>query len=455
VSEEFLAIIPKEDLMDIIHRCGSFMGEPLSFISLTDTNLLIEDLSSYFYYCNNRTIDWNIPIDHRCVVISNPCAITGDDVAALRFDLKRSVLHRGVARDIGMVFSIGKDGDSVRVMIFCEDHILLNLKEKTPRVFRLQYVDVIKSRLLTTMSRDHADGRAAIFGKGRMLGQQLAWYPNPLVREIVLSIFHFIFEKKYTNVFKAWALPYFLPPVLGGLGIPVQEIPPWGFRYINYIVDQLKDWKKAIAFVWQCRHLTGRNRWGWDDHPKAVKLALSDLKDLKRLDNIDDVENHRQIYSLDQVFTILKNKGCIIPKDPYTGDIDFEQVKVFAHNNGYIELDGLVDQYERVLTFQDALDGKSVVCDKTLVLWSRRSSRMWSKIRPKNNSNPHIEVGKLEKQAFEALNGFIFREFSTPVLKYGPSLNLRIEELSGLHTPLQVRRNIRRSSIDEESDVSD
>jgi len=441
VSGEFRKKISPD--LDLTHRCGSFMGEPLSFISLTDINLFIEDMSGFFYYYNHSILDWGIPIDNRCVIISNPCAITGDDVAAIRFHLERSRLHRQVARDSGMILSSGKDGDSTRVLIFCEDHILINCKDsQNGERKRLQFVDVIKSRLLTTMSRNHADGRAAIFGKGRMLGQQLAWYSNPMIRLISLEIFFEIFEKKYLNVFRAWMLPYFLPPNCGGLGIPISKIPSWGYKYINYIMSIQSDWKEFVSFIWRCRHLTSRNSWGWDDHPRAINLAITELAGLKRSLEPIEPKNTTRIYSLDQVASILREDGFVIPLDPYTQGPDFEQVKVFAVSHGYIELDQLVDQYERVLAFQEALSNKITRCDKTLVLWSRRSARFWGKIRPKDSNERPVDMGKLEKQATEALSGFIYRERMAEVIKYGPTLNLRIEQRSLLHSPMGTKRTI-------------
>jgi len=160
-------------LGDKTHKRGSFMGEPLSFMTLTLINLIINEISE-FYFRVGRPL-WS-GIDHY-IECRDPIGICGDDFVSVRHDAGRIRIFNTVALEVGMKLSRGKDFQSGRVLIFCEDHIIV-IFDPAANTIRFEYVDVVKSRLFTTMCRQHSDNRSSVLGKGRMLGNQLDYFPS-------------------------------------------------------------------------------------------------------------------------------------------------------------------------------------------------------------------------------------------------------------------------------------
>jgi hypothetical protein len=106
----------------VIQTCGSLMGEAFSFASLTLLNLCVEELTHSFF-CRNLTVEQGFAHSYQPVSLrKDPCAITGDDVVAIRQDYQKCVVFRQIAEKCSFVISRGKDGDSSSAGIFCEDH---------------------------------------------------------------------------------------------------------------------------------------------------------------------------------------------------------------------------------------------------------------------------------------------------------------------------------------------
>lgn len=169
------------------HQCGSFMGEPMSFMSLTLINLIIEEMSSVW---TNTGQCFSTPIVS--LGSYDPVAICGDDVAAVRRSRNRITVFKHIVKCVGMKLS-WKDGISRRLLIFCEEHVTVFNKQFT-------YIDVVKSRLLTTMARQHSDNRSSILGKGRMLNTQLAYHDNRMVKIFIMQIYDQVFDRSHRYI---------------------------------------------------------------------------------------------------------------------------------------------------------------------------------------------------------------------------------------------------------------
>jgi hypothetical protein len=203
VSNRTLALLDFKDLNQVLsdmsekdenfsftHKCGSFMGEPMSFMTLNGVNVVIDDICEFmFTHSPSDYIPLTVGKSQENILVGKvppvddfsradigppePACGCGDDWAAIRRYYGQIILWKSIAIQLGMVFS-WKDAVSQRILIFCEDHALIR-KDNT-----VAYVDVIKSRLLTTMTRQHSDNRSSILGKGRMLRNQLDYFENKL-----------------------------------------------------------------------------------------------------------------------------------------------------------------------------------------------------------------------------------------------------------------------------------
>jgi len=157
---------------------GSFQGEPISFLTLTLYNLVI--LNMTIHYSTSELKLWSYPkFFHDYGII--PRAVCGDDVAAFFPHARFASNFRSLVVGSGMHLSKGKDGDSKRVLIFCEDHVIAKFDNET-NIWSFFFSDTIKCRLLTNMSRQGTSRVASILGKGRMISSQLDWFPNETVK---------------------------------------------------------------------------------------------------------------------------------------------------------------------------------------------------------------------------------------------------------------------------------
>jgi hypothetical protein len=420
------------------------MGEPLSFMSLDMINLIAEELSELEYLSSQGLDVWSSPQ----LLSRDPVSICGDDLAAIRNALRRILQFKQTVKDLGMVLS-WKDGISYRIMIFCEDHVLVTRDNTGKIVYR--YIDVIKSRLLTTTCEQHGSNRAAILGKGRMLRNQVDYVEDlgPKVR--ILTLYRMIFDRAYNYALGRSRLPYFLPPAVGGAGFPVPEdknplrslIPTWGWKYITYVLNVLenKDPIKRYLDLLHLRALNPRFNHGIDSGMNAI---ISLTKELHSYHYVDDQEwssvpdlgdfilTEKSIYSDKFVVAVAKLLGRVVYPDPYDpAKFDWDSLKNEAHLLGFSKFEDSLTEYTRVWNFQTALTRESEKTQSSYNDWERRSTKFWRRKFAGASLNSHSERDErfksfvqLEKAAnygtpgwvHESLTGFTIRN-SGPTLK--------------------------------------
>jgi len=425
------------------NRRGSFMGEPISFLTLTLENLLVEEISEY-YFRNPLEPVWSFP-KYFGTYGQDPCCICGDDVAGIRTQLRRVKLFKRVATDMGWQFS-SKDGMSRRIMIFCEDHAII----KTDNGKRtIEYVDVIKSRLLTTMSREHSENRSSILGKGRMLSNQLDYFENKFLKIAILSYFRNIFDRCYNYGIirnEACKLPIYLPPCCGGMGLPIVDsiMPSFMWPYIGYIFKVLELPSESDRFVTLngLSSLNARVKHGISSDVSPVLKEIFESYS-RALPGESRVKGN-SIYNDDFIVTLLREVYSVeVPPDPYTKKYDFSSLENEASRVGFVTLQSLPTEIERVLNFQKFLKGDYKKESRTFNVWLKQSSRFWKKVFREEDIQALSALGRQRFKSVALLERAVTRGFSgwiyvgddisnMNLINSGPSMKVAFSEGSRL-----------------------
>jgi len=398
-------------------------------VTLSLMNLTVEVITEKYFSANLKVFQimpkawWLEP----CKL--DPFVITGDDKLAIRTSKVKASLNTYVCTQIGFVIST-KDGCSNRVGVFTEDHIRI---DRSGNKTKLVFIDVIKCRLLTTASRLHADNRASIFGKGRMLTKVIAWI-NPEIRCYVLKLHMNLFLRTYRGNFSSLRIPWFLPPICGGLGLEPVSIPEWGYKYINAIFEilEIKDFRERASLLWEFRHLSGSARHGVEPTKKAWYTAITALNMLEYspAESEFNPEERNLVYTQDQIIRHMVSKG--VKFSEYTDEYDFDSICNYAWENNFCQVNRLIEEFERVDTFQQMLEKPVKIQVKTIKQWIRRSSRFWRKwnldsTRPLDGR--FTDLDKLNGLVTFSVAGFCNRNISDDVLAHGPSLRIDVRRI--------------------------
>jgi hypothetical protein len=405
------------------HKCGSFMGEPMSYMTLTVMNLLVEYIS-HTYWKVGRPLWSGLPdsanfsdMDHFVVV--------GDDKIALRQSRERASLSRQASIGLGFVMS-QKDGDSSRLILLCEDHILIG-KDRDKKV--LIYIDTIKGRLLTNVNRGHADNRASIFGKGRMLTNQLDYLEGSF-RQHVMTCYMDLFVRSYGRNFLQIQVPWFLPPNCGGIGLEPVRIPEWGYKYINYIMSilDIEDRSARFAIIWRLRRISQRLQHGAEPTHIAAEKAAESLRGLRMATNETPFDSKGFIFTTKMIFSKMEEDGVI--KAPWESFYSFDSITSYAHSKGLCQITKVIEQFERIDTFQQMLEKPVKINRKTLFKWVRRAGRFFDKLRLVDEPlRPDFKsIKDLETRIDRAEDGFVSSETISDILEFGPSLRVHLGE---------------------------
>jgi hypothetical protein len=420
-----LDVYPELGFPSFNHECGSFQGDPMSYITLTFMNLLSEVISQKYFDYGKPLFTGLSRAEWESHFVMDPFVIVGDDKLALRQSELRAKYSRDASTGIGFVLS-PKDGDSPSVLIFCEDHILLIREDKGKRIV---YIDVIKGRLLTNSNRSHSDNRASIFGKGRMLSNQLAYLDEGL-RLYILTIHLKIFLRAWGPTFLNQQIPWFLPPNCGGLGLEVVHIPRWGYRYINYIMSVLDipDWRIRFSILWDLRQLSSRPKHGVVPTHLPLVKAVQALDQIKLSDIPFDSNRVDLAYTQEQIVADMTAKGhpfSNLSPSAYTQD----DIINYAWNLGFIPINELIDQFDRIDTFQQMLENPKKTDYRTVTRWVRQSSKFWKKkglvIGLDEELDPRFPgVNTLEKWVNHHFDAYCSISLSNDIVEFGPHLKI-------------------------------
>jgi hypothetical protein len=443
--------------IELLNNCGSFMGEPMSFMTLNLGNIVTEELTMYCEATSDPTFE-RVPDTFPVILGRDPTCVCGDDFTALRAILARILLFKKVAEKVGWVLS-WKDQLSKRVMIFCEDHALVTQDQK------LVYIDVIKSRLLTTMTRQHSDNRSSILGKGRMLRNQLDYFENKALKSSIMTVYREIFTKVYKDTLDI-SLPFWLPPNCGGIGFPCleTEIPKWGWKFIKYILDvvAMPRSPEKLVKLSQLRTLNSPSKKGiatWADSLRIYSEILDgysifEYKGQESLkeDNILPGTIYPDQFVTDLCFLAY---GREVPKDPYDpSKFDFDSLNNEASLLGFIRFDELLNEIERAVNFHTFLTSDEERTQRTLSDYIRKARKFWLRIGvfPNEDSLGVTKtdcVGftswvKMEKSIYSSFSGWIpIFDGKVGIFSSSPSLKVDLSRAKGMRQRTVPKRSYR------------
>jgi hypothetical protein len=380
-----------------IQMCGSNMGEPLSFLTLSLYNICVVELASA-HYVLSKTI-WDLPI----IFISKKATdITGMVSSIVGDDLYMGApygvrdIQQLIVADSGMISSKGKDFSSKNMMVLCEDHsyyckadtfvsknrdgsLLFSNLDKD----KIIYLDVVKIRLLTRMNRIHSDNRASILGKGAMLSVQLDWNPNPLVRDISRSIYMTNFDRTINASLWAYKYPIELPPVAGGMSLPIRDwettkrmFDPY-LRYLSMIIS----WE-TTGFISEFVEIVNINR----RLERGVYIPVHRENYLDLLKGLKGPMSYNGdpegIFTRDSIIKFLMKKSEI-PKSPYSGQYIDSVVRDRALAElRLVPLRRLLRNVDRILAFNELLSNPTREPAKySIFKYQKNLVKFWRRVK--------------------------------------------------------------------------
>jgi hypothetical protein len=371
--------------------CGSFMGEPMSFMTLSLYNICCQEVASLARY-QGLMVGEILQVDQtdqdpRAFETSKD-AIVGDDGLRLTNDTQLGLYTRNVYILTNGSLSLGKDTESEHHAILAENHVFIDSNGK------LAYLDIIKARLLSWVNREHSDHRDSLIGKGTALFQQLEWYEDTnggQSAEIARSIYASSISRRITAPWVARRLldlPTWLPPQLGGLALPIpatdEDLVNWFYGVAT--VAPFTDYLKCAMRI---QNLNARRKRGFelpDLTPVISHLKLDDLHYLSGpLVSFD--QSRKQLVPLDSVVTAFMATGPLgyfnievspITQRPRVRDC----LRICADTFGFIPLDVVLDQVERFQMFRDIFTNRAKPARLTIsgYLSNLKEFTDWAKI---------------------------------------------------------------------------
>jgi hypothetical protein len=423
---------------------GSLMGEPVSFLTLTLASLNVDDMTVYYTALRDNVRLYELPL--KPLIGGDPSAVAGDDLTSIRLDARAASLSRKISTDLGEVLSPDKDHDSRIMMIFCEDRAFVELDEKGQLV--PTFIDTIKCRLFTKMTRMHSDHRVALLGKGQAISKTLEFWPTGPIKASAVRIFTDLFRREYPGVDENRFYPVHLPPMAGGLGLPRDYggFPKWETLYVKYVVwltNQPRS-RETIREVLHLADLNTRVKYGLDV-PRTPSEVLDELASFttEEFSVSTFILKPKMIYSLDQTKTILEAiLGRTVPLTAY-GRFSYEVLVREARMLGLIPMWDAFDLIERSLVFNELLrrEGEPPTL-RTLSKWQRAAKKFWlprlARVQPETVDISSIKSAKdLVWRLNNYWGGFVLTETINGILsRYGPTLQVNLRPSHGPVSPM-------------------
>jgi hypothetical protein len=449
---------------DYIHRCGSFMGEGISFFTLSMYNALIEEFISFEAMYN---ISW-LHYPDRIIDLTGylyPTAICGDDRISIRYFIEETEIVGDIISSSGSLESGGKSlrsfatPENPGIITFCEESgTYINRK--------FFYFDSVKIRLLTTMCRGGMDRKISLLGKVRSVHVATRWLTNTEFKTHVLTGYRLTLDRTYEYCLfrdEVMKLPVHLPHYAGGLSIPFDwnsELSTYRIKCTNFVYSKLHQPDMVERFIWMLKfqrlNNTVEHGIEMSDTPKEL---ISDISVLTRHEGelLDIIPSH--YYTRHQVVSFLKLQGeDKVYINPYTGKVDFAVLKQVAEGYGLIPIKTIFSQYSRIMAFNSMLTSEpSDVPSFSFNNWLKRAGKFWRSFRKEILSQPsELNRGLLNRNGEFDIDSFNYRcnvdynawipitRVGGPILKYGPSLkiDLRRNARHRAHTPPKISRGL-------------
>jgi hypothetical protein len=322
-----------------------------------------------------------------------------------------------VAAGCGFVLSIGKDGVSRQIAIFCEDHMVLDTTKG-----KVSYLDTIKYRLYTETASSAHKGLIPVVGRGKAVGIQLSYINQHWLKMRWYHAFLRI-NSGILNPIRKTKIPWFLPESLGGLSIPCmkEDIPEWGIKYINYIFRVLDlGFKERIIVLCSLQNIIGDLSHGLVQDAGGID-RLSKLMDNVSLASPEEVLSMRtdKIWPEQAIRQFLSGEGY--------PSLEWDSLIRISREYGFVPVKEALDLFNRVVNTNKLIEGTLFPLQHGVTRWNRRSSRYWKKFQLVDESqlDPRFkDFPTLHKLAMQSFAYYVPVQAVNQTLRFGTSLSM-------------------------------
>jgi len=440
------------------HACGSFMGEPVSFMGLTLYNLCCGEIADFWQWkLSKADLNWSgdwtrASLTHFACGGKFPTGyvvITGDDRTEITDQRgKFHILNQVYVQTNGKP-SPGKNTVSCVHGVHAENHIYLDAGSNI-------YLDVIKPKLLTPSTRFHSDNRSSIIGKGSSLFLQLHWLEESTffdskalakrARYLYIDMMQKGFFPREMSLCKR--LPIGLPPSVGGISFPISMkeadvVHQRELRFLWWLLNKASV-EEFTLYAMRIQDISseakrglpyqfGNSYWG---KVLSSQITKSDLRVVREV----NFEDTKAMFSLYDVLCYVKEHVPSVPVSHVTG---MPQVTLAIRHVfktwGYVPLEAILDLMERQCTFFKAFDeGVEKRGGLSFRRYLTNLKRFWNSIQEDTGhidlTEPHQfkSMDDIHWRFQQRLRTFIHTDLLCDgALTSGPSLHLDLTRLNG------------------------
>ncbi|QJT93766.1 RNA-dependent RNA polymerase [Erysiphe necator associated narnavirus 34] len=355
---------PRGNKVSTPHLCGSFMGEPVSFMGLSLYNLCVGEIANYCLL-TNTSIDMVDPEKFLEIgpLPADYSAIVGDDRMSLTDRPGMFPITNELYRRTNGLPSPGKNTVSSVHGILAENHVFLDNG-------KVEFLDIIKAKMLTPSTRFHSDNRTSLIGKGSALWQSLEWYEStiPFRNSSSSNNARLVYTQMMVRGFfpkdvkKAFNLPISLPTTVGGINFPVSF--PDSAKYFRKELNILW-WLVTIAPIDEFFKYATRIRGIASSSKRLLKSdsyaniwsdymsSLISERDLTICESFEP-EKVENLYTLESVLKYLK-ENSLVPCSVVTGMPHVNLSIDYVNSTfGFMPIEVILEIWERQSTFTKA-----------------------------------------------------------------------------------------------------
>lgn len=345
----------------VLSQCGTFMGDPLSFIHLT---MYLRSLVYASFGKNEKPIGQSV----------------GDDLLLLGVRRKAAeTFHRLVGQTGGKLSkfsSISNYG-----ITFCEQYAYSPIDSEQfdyystkSRFGDLFFLDIIKGSILTGKTKVSSSRMSPFFGHSRMLNKQTGYHPLNWVRVRATKL---LWAANYNAAIKLGSATATLPEILGGIDLSIgTKLTQESDEYLNLYAP----WLEGILILPQVPFIAFATllKGIYKANPKGVPYENS-LEDLLTL--LPGLQTMR-----------INGISSIVPSFMKSRPVR-EQLQYIGKVHDMASIDHLVDELARRQAFLAFWRGKkSASRDAMLTIdvnsIRKRHQRTWVEIRRSVNPVP-------------------------------------------------------------------
>ena len=436
-------LVPSDDMKHLSsefhdfcpHVTGSFMGEPVSFLTLTLLNLAVLDIVNYLEcHALHHSVLGGVPgedVANFLGLVGQLSILTGDDLLDFGEGSRAELLDKVIAL-VGFLRSVGKDFTSTDFGTFTEEHILWNDATQ-----QYEYFDKVKARLLTPMSREYADHRQSILGKGSMLNTAQLWIAQTepqavqMINDIFISLFEEILEQQlFVQV------PLELSPSCGGINLPIRQ---WNETKVLFyrelsVISQILDLGPFEGFLARIElsTLNLRSRWGLNP-VDVTKYLRAVLKEDQFVVQTTIPEDNTGLFSIG---TVLDYMSEFLGYEPSSDrKIGFREKTEIIKTFGFVTLEAAIEKVTRTLEFtQQFVDPTNSPPSRlTFTKYLNKSNKYWKRARARypyiKGSETRFTSTNSVGYAMTMANG-LFLSIKHPMfelIRFGPSLRMSLD----------------------------